>query len=798
MRYKQRIIEHNIDVPKNVPSDTIELNEIKYDPSVISHHPKSFEYFFTHGILINDERYIIKEFYVKNEDVYAVVTKDEIKYFELRMNYCSKPVLDKIIEDLAKVKNAVDNNAPVLNGRTLTVNGSSVELPDDTQELSIRDHKLILSKGNSVELPEYDDSEVKNRLNTLETKEDNDKQTLSINERTISISNGNSIELPEDKDTVYDDTNIKRRLQTLETKPDKDSQTLSLEGRTLSISDGNYVTLPEDRDTVYNDSELLRRLNALENKTDKFVSGASVTREGNKIVITYTFSTGENKIIEFEDHDTLGVAYDDTAIIERLKALESKQDKDTVYDDREIKERITRLESKPDKDTIYNDSELRGKIEDLSSKETAVESRVAQLEKRPVASNYDDSDVLRRLGVLESKPDRDNQTLSYDNSTGRLSITGGNSITIQKDDNPILRISKSTIPGTAVPLSNSETTLDNILNPLKIKFGDVIQDVKTFPDSGITELNYWKVNGVEGNKITLVFLGKKSFGNYNDTEIKRRITALEGKTDNFVTGVTASRAGNKVRLTYNFVTGDPKIVEFDDKDTVGIAYDDTVIRTRIKTLEDRPSGVVHRFYNGDISGRAETSTIVTVKRSNFRNPDGIKVGDTVEDFWTDQSIVNRGIWKVIEVAGDNIKVQGIGNYDTNIRKNLSLNANTRVLSIDGGNSVTLPNDKQTISKNGNKIVLSNGGGEVDIPQPNLSGYVPIAEYNKLKGALEKLLTDLKNSGAWNQTGSTVFDGEFYNNRHIATGNINVFGGTPDGGSFIRTSNNKTENDLAGG
>lgn len=354
MRYKQRIIKHNIDVPNNIPSDKIELSEIKYDPSVISHHPKSFEYFFTHGILINDERYIIKEFYVKNEDVYAVVTRDEITYFELRMNYCSKPVLDKILKDLEKVKNSVENNKPVLTGRTITINGSSVELPDDTQELSLRDHKLILSKGNSVDLPEYDDSEVKSRLNTLETREDNDKQTLSINERTVSISNGNSIELPEDKDTIYDDTNIKRRLQTLETKPDKDSQTLSLDGRTLSISYGNYVTLPEDRDTVYNDSELVRRINNLENKTDKFVSGASVTREGNKIVITYTFSTGENKVIEFEDHDTLGVAYDDTAILERIKALEGKPDKDTVYDDREVKERITRLESKSDKDTLYD------------------------------------------------------------------------------------------------------------------------------------------------------------------------------------------------------------------------------------------------------------------------------------------------------------------------------------------------------------------------------------------------------------------------------------------------------------
>lgn len=70
--------------------------------------------------------------------------------------------------------------------------------------------------------------------------------------------------------------------------------------------------------------------------------------------------------------------------------------------------------------------------------------------------------------------------------------------------------------------------------------------------------------------------------------------------------------------------------------------------------------------------------------------------------------------------------------------------------------------------------------------------------NKISDALTKILQNLKNSGAWNQTGDTIFDGAFNDNRNIATGNINIFGGTPDGSSYIRTNNGKTENDLAGG
>lgn len=68
----------------------------------------------------------------------------------------------------------------------------------------------------------------------------------------------------------------------------------------------------------------------------------------------------------------------------------------------------------------------------------------------------------------------------------------------------------------------------------------------------------------------------------------------------------------------------------------------------------------------------------------------------------------------------------------------------------------------------------------------------------MSSALTKILTNLKNSGAWKQTGSTIFEGQFNDNRNIATGNINVFGGSCDGSSYIRTNNGSTENDLAGG
>ena len=66
-------------------------------------------------------------------------------------------------------------------------------------------------------------------------------------------------------------------------------------------------------------------------------------------------------------------AYDDSAIKQRLAALESRQDKDTVFDDSDLKRRLAALESRQDKDTVYDDSDLKRRL-------AALEGRVAALD----------------------------------------------------------------------------------------------------------------------------------------------------------------------------------------------------------------------------------------------------------------------------------------------------------------------------------------------------------------------------------------------------------------------------------
>lgn len=72
----------------------------------------------------------------------------------------------------------------------------------------------------------------------------------------------------------------------------------------------------------------------------------------------------------------------------------------------------------------------------------------------------------------------------------------------------------------------------------------------------------------------------------------------------------------------------------------------------------------------------------------------------------------------------------------------------------------------------------------------------LTKINNLTSGLQKIVDNLFSSGAI--TSKNINNFTFNSNRNIATGNINLFGGTSDGNSFIKTSNSKTENDITAG
>ena len=317
----------------------------------------------------------------------------------------------------------------------------------------------------------YNDEEVKRRLTELESRPTVDishfvtTETLSKNFLTTTVAEetyAKKSEIPQayndsalservtnlenksDKDTVYDDTNIKERLTNLENKPTVDTSNFvtneTLEEKHYVTSEqisSTYATKSEipqpysdtelvkritvlenkqDNDTVYDDAELKRRVTALEEKPNIDTSNFVTTQ----ILESKGYLTSHQDTSNFALKTEIPQPYNDSALVSRVQALESKQDNDTVYDDTKVKERLTALESRPNVDTsnFVTNEVLNGK--GYLTEHQNLDSYVKKSE----------------LGTLHP-----NQTLSLAN--GMLSISGGNSVE--------LPVSRYEIHGTGMP-----------------------------------------------------------------------------------------------------------------------------------------------------------------------------------------------------------------------------------------------------------------------------------------------------------------------------------------------------------
>lgn len=73
------------------------------------------------------------------------------------------------------------------------------------------------------------------------------------------------------------------------------------------------------------------------------------------------------------------------------------------------------------------------------------------------------------------------------------------------------------------------------------------------------------------------------------------------------------------------------------------------------------------------------------------------------------------------------------------------------------------------------------------------------ELAKHDRVLRKIIQSLINNGSWSAPqGQDILDGDFVAGHGVASGNINFFGGTQDGGHYIRTNGGHTEDDVTAG
>lgn len=325
-------------------------------------------------------RYEVKERFINNTvivDRLDVVTKTELQEALKNVGGIATEGLlteTKAEETYAKKTDAVDNtNFELIKNRVL-----ALELKTDKDTV-------------------YDDSEVKERLTTLENKAPVDLSNYATKEELRNVSGSQPLadnlvtkEELENKHYISDVSNLatKEELQEVRnSQPTVDTSNLvtrdELENKGYATDLSEYAKKSE----LYNDSDLKARVEVLEQKTDKDT--------------VYDDTPLKERVTALESKAIEGGAYDDSDLRNRVVTLETKEDKDTKYDDTEVKHRLTELENKPAVDTSVFVTE-----EKLSEKGylTKHQDLTPYALKSEIPQPYNDTPLNERITALENKP----------------------------------------------------------------------------------------------------------------------------------------------------------------------------------------------------------------------------------------------------------------------------------------------------------------------------------------------------------------------------------------------------------
>lgn len=388
----------------------------------------------------------------------------------------------------------------------------------------------------------YDDSDVKSRLNVLETNASRyltEHQPLnSIEERiqqvearfnnlsNIYLSSHQSLEHLATKDAV---DKIAQRVEQLEQSRVSDNHDFitrqELEGK-------HYITSVPD--------ELINKISALENKQ----------------VVTKEELEAKHYLTSVpEEYAKKSELYNDSALTERVSLLEAKAISNGAYDDKPLLDKIHAIEEQ-----FRNASNLY--LQSHQSLEHLVTKK--ELEDKHYLTSVPE-EVTNKLSTLETKV----QTLENKSVVTHEELESAGYAKTSDLTNLAANSKVEAVESRVLALENKPTIDTN-------EFAKKSEIPQGYDDSALSG----RVSALEAkqDKDTI----------YNDEEIKRRLTTLEGKTDNFITGVSVNKEGSNVTLTYNYVDGQTKNVSFTDSDTVNVAYDDSGLKQRITNLENRP------------------------------------------------------------------------------------------------------------------------------------------------------------------------------------------------------------------
>ena len=552
---------------------------------------------------------------------------------------------------------------------------------------------------------------------------------------------------------------------------------------------------------TYDDTKVINRLKALEGKTDNFISSVNVSRNGNKVKLTYTLVDGTIKEVEFEDKDTVALAYDDSALKARVKALEDKPvtptGVNTFFAKGDISGNGNSQNVRITKDKLVN-------ADTIKVGDTVVDSywdkNNFNIGMFKVASVDGNNVVLNGVNDLTYKQPKQSLTLA----DRTLSISEGNSVTLPNDKQTISR------QGNKLVLSNGGGEVDlptpNNATPYDDSFlRGKITALENKPDNDKQTLSFDKntrnLTISNGNTVTL----PEDPTEGGDNLICN--SSFPENTNGWGYWTSDQKNAKLSTVKHEFYYNNNAnmfVLSNDSRDVVPVASQrfnvkrNTDYSFNLSTFATSNIKGITLYFLGRQKGQKEPFTKVVTIKETSSSPSTTGVVNMHTTFNTGDS--DEGYIRIDNRGTNNSSVAHLFFGDVDVYEGTAKRPWRPSLkcAIDSLSNKQ-DNDKQTLTLSNNVLSISNGNS-VNLPQyvspqdfNNLKN-----EYNQLKGAFTALLQNLKNSGAWDQTGNTIFEGSLRPDRNIATGNINLFGGTVDGSAFIRTNNGKTENDLAGG
>lgn len=490
----------------------------------------------------------------------------------------------------------------------------------DTSHLVTRDE--LESKGYVKDLSEYakkselyNDSDLRNRVVALETKED--------------------------KDTKYDDTEVKRRLTELENKPAVDTSVFVTDEK---LNSKGYIS---DISGLATKQELANAVTKDELEAKHYVTEEELN---NKAYLT------QQNLDNYALKSELPTPYNDSLLNERVTALESKAIEGGAYDDTDLRNRVINLENKPALDTsefVTNQAlESRGYIKDVSNLVTKDE-----LEGKHYISDISNlvtKEELENKGYLKTHQNLDNvvtkeelATKGYITDVSNLvtkeELESKNYLTTPYNDTPLKervkllenKVDKDTIYNDTelrnrvevlenkpnVDLSNYVTN-EQLENKGFIKQHQELSHLATTSD--LEALRNIAVSKAELSKK----LDMTEYDSFKDSVVTKTELAEKGylTTHQDISNLATKQEvedtyakKSELPTPYNDSALAQKIGQLEarvDKDTV---YDDTPLKERVTALENRPTSQSEMRGTGMPNGVVEApigTTYIDIAKTN--------------------------------------------------------------------------------------------------------------------------------------------------------------------------------------